>query len=298
MSGGVRSSPGHSQPPPSNPVVPPIRRHLAFASTKPPFHPSDYRRFTPSYVTNNDSSSLCGIVDREEDAVVLRSPLQLKAFLILAQTISACSTSARKQDDLRRLATRSARWTARVPNLSNQTARDNISSPSDVQHLEGASNGLRAIVATSLSFVSSRFISLVVHSTLLEVKKSIARIDNLILEFGGGGGAGGAHGGGYGGGEGGGAGGGYGGGGAGGHGGGGGGGKGGGGGGGSGAGGAHGGGYGAGGGAGEGYGGGSGAGGHGGGGGGGGGSGGGGGYAAAGSGHGGGAGSGEGGGGY
>ncbi|CAG7880636.1 unnamed protein product [Brassica rapa] len=72
MSGGVRPSPGHSQPPPSssNPVVPPIRRHLAFASTKPPFHPSDYRRFTPSY----DSSSLCGIVDREEDAVVLRSP--------------------------------------------------------------------------------------------------------------------------------------------------------------------------------------------------------------------------------
>ncbi|KAF3560164.1 hypothetical protein F2Q69_00014315 [Brassica cretica] len=47
--------------------------------------------------------------------------LQLKAFLILAQTISACSTSARKQGDLRQLATRSARW----------TARDNISSRSD-----------------------------------------------------------------------------------------------------------------------------------------------------------------------
>ncbi|KAF2546465.1 hypothetical protein F2Q70_00022833 [Brassica cretica] len=57
--------------------------------------------------------------------------LQLKAFLILAQTISACSTPARKQDDLRQLATRSARWTARVPDLSNQTARENISSRSD-----------------------------------------------------------------------------------------------------------------------------------------------------------------------
>uniref|UniRef100_A0A0D3ADY1 Uncharacterized protein n=1 Tax=Brassica oleracea var. oleracea TaxID=109376 RepID=A0A0D3ADY1_BRAOL len=55
----------------------------------------------------------------------------LKAFLILAQTISACSTSARKQDDLRQLATRSTRWTSRVPDLSNQTARDNISSRSD-----------------------------------------------------------------------------------------------------------------------------------------------------------------------
>ncbi|KAF3508830.1 hypothetical protein F2Q69_00008634 [Brassica cretica] len=57
--------------------------------------------------------------------------LQLKAFLILAQTISTCSTSARKQDDLRQLATRSARWTARVPDPSNQTAHDNISSRSD-----------------------------------------------------------------------------------------------------------------------------------------------------------------------
>uniref|UniRef100_A0A0D3DS05 Uncharacterized protein n=1 Tax=Brassica oleracea var. oleracea TaxID=109376 RepID=A0A0D3DS05_BRAOL len=70
--------------------------------------------------------------------------LQLKAFLILAQKISACPTSARKQDNLRQLATRSARWTARgqlatrsarwtvrVPDLSNLTARDNISSRSD-----------------------------------------------------------------------------------------------------------------------------------------------------------------------
>ncbi|KAF2573942.1 hypothetical protein F2Q70_00004980 [Brassica cretica] len=67
--------------------------------------------------------------------------LQLKAFLILAQTISACSTSARKQDDLRQLATRSARWTAHVPDLSSQTARDNINSRSDkfqlVVHLFG-----------------------------------------------------------------------------------------------------------------------------------------------------------------
>ncbi|KAL1219014.1 Transcription factor E2FA [Cardamine amara subsp. amara] len=91
MSGVVRSSPGSSQPPPppphhppsspapaiSAPVVPPIRRHLAFASTKPPFHPSDdYHRFTPSSLTNNDRSLVngCGVVDREEDAVVVRSP--------------------------------------------------------------------------------------------------------------------------------------------------------------------------------------------------------------------------------
>ncbi|KAF3596096.1 hypothetical protein DY000_02020065 [Brassica cretica] len=57
--------------------------------------------------------------------------------------ISACSTSAHKQDDLRQLATRSGRWTARVPDLSNQTARDNIISRSDqfqlAVHLFGAS---------------------------------------------------------------------------------------------------------------------------------------------------------------
>ncbi|XP_013734331.2 transcription factor E2FA [Brassica napus] len=92
MSGGVRSSPGHSQPPPSstNPVVPPIRRHLAFASTKPPFHPSDYRRFTPSY----DSSSLCAIVDREEDAVVLRSPSRKrKSMMDVVTTTTTTSNS-------------------------------------------------------------------------------------------------------------------------------------------------------------------------------------------------------------
>ncbi|KAF8108994.1 hypothetical protein N665_0104s0300 [Sinapis alba] len=88
MSGGARSSPKPSQPPPplhppsspspssSVPVVPPIRRHLAFASTKPPFNPSDYHRFTPSHLTNNDKSlvNLCELVDREDDAVVHRSP--------------------------------------------------------------------------------------------------------------------------------------------------------------------------------------------------------------------------------
>ncbi|KAG7573776.1 E2F/DP family winged-helix DNA-binding domain [Arabidopsis suecica] len=92
MSGLVRSSPGSSHPPPppphhppsspvpvtSTPVVPPIRRHLAFASTKPPFHPSDdYHRFNPSSLTNKNDRSFvnaCGVVDREEDAVVVRSP--------------------------------------------------------------------------------------------------------------------------------------------------------------------------------------------------------------------------------
>ncbi|KAF3487476.1 hypothetical protein F2Q69_00055444 [Brassica cretica] len=41
------------------------------------------------------------------------------------------SQTRRSQTARGQLATRSARWTARVPDLSNQTARDNISSRSD-----------------------------------------------------------------------------------------------------------------------------------------------------------------------
>ncbi|MFQ6656173.1 hypothetical protein Gotur_026394 [Gossypium turneri] len=54
------------------PVVPPIRRHLAFDSTKPPFvHPDDYHRFS--------SINSRGIVaDQEVEAIVVRSPVSSK----------------------------------------------------------------------------------------------------------------------------------------------------------------------------------------------------------------------------
>ncbi|PPD74122.1 hypothetical protein GOBAR_DD28944 [Gossypium barbadense] len=53
------------------PVVTPIRRHLAFDSTKPPFvHPDDYHRFS--------SSNSRGIVaDQEVGAIVVRSPIKV-----------------------------------------------------------------------------------------------------------------------------------------------------------------------------------------------------------------------------
>ncbi|XP_010520690.1 PREDICTED: transcription factor E2FA isoform X2 [Tarenaya hassleriana] len=91
MSGDARSS-SLAAPPPSPapaqyatsssatsaPVVPPIRRNLAFASTKPPFHPPDhYHRFAPSASNTSDSSVVvngCRIADQEEDAIVVRSP--------------------------------------------------------------------------------------------------------------------------------------------------------------------------------------------------------------------------------
>ncbi|EEF32209.1 E2F4,5, putative [Ricinus communis] len=56
-------------PAPAGPILPPLRRHLAFATMKPPFvPPDDYHRFTPSSSTNNRAA------DREAEGIVLRSP--------------------------------------------------------------------------------------------------------------------------------------------------------------------------------------------------------------------------------
>ncbi|OMO82525.1 hypothetical protein CCACVL1_11927 [Corchorus capsularis] len=96
MSGGAgataRPTPPHPPPHPAaaSPqvptgpsIVPPIRRHLAFASTKPPFvHPDDYHRFSLNNGTNNNnltSATDTRVVsaDQEVEAIVVRSP-QLK----------------------------------------------------------------------------------------------------------------------------------------------------------------------------------------------------------------------------
>ncbi|XWS56051.1 hypothetical protein CRYUN_Cryun09bG0053500 [Craigia yunnanensis] len=91
MSGGARASarPTPSYPPPSpaaasvatSPgpsIVPPIRRHLAFASTKPPsVHPDDYHRFSSTNSNNNltTANNACRIIaDHEVEAIVVRSP--------------------------------------------------------------------------------------------------------------------------------------------------------------------------------------------------------------------------------
>ncbi|KAF3589356.1 hypothetical protein F2Q69_00031207 [Brassica cretica] len=98
--------------------------------------------------------------------------LQLKAFLILAQAISACSTSARKQDDLRQLV-------------------DSSRPDQHVGQLAFPNSAIRQLATTSARVPissSSRFISLVVHSTLLEVKfttvgflsESVERKDKLL----------------------------------------------------------------------------------------------------------------------
>ncbi|XP_022744715.1 transcription factor E2FA-like isoform X2 [Durio zibethinus] len=94
MSGGARASarPTPPYPPPSpaaasapvSPgpsIVPPIRRHLAFASTKPPFvHPNDYHRFSSNNSNNNLTTANIArgiIADQEVEAIVVKSP-QLK----------------------------------------------------------------------------------------------------------------------------------------------------------------------------------------------------------------------------
>ncbi|CAI0391343.1 unnamed protein product [Linum tenue] len=82
MSGGA---PASSHPPPpsagaapapsSAPILPPLRRHLAFVSMKPPFMaPDDYHRFTSPAAPSK-------VADREAEAIVVRSPLKRKIRL-------------------------------------------------------------------------------------------------------------------------------------------------------------------------------------------------------------------------
>lgn len=71
MSGGVGASNRQASPSPEASSVqnrPPLKRHLAFASTKPPFvPPDDYHSFSAS-----DSRRAA---DQEAEAVVVRSPV-------------------------------------------------------------------------------------------------------------------------------------------------------------------------------------------------------------------------------
>ncbi|CAK7341981.1 unnamed protein product [Dovyalis caffra] len=72
MSGGAKASTRPaSAAPPSGPILPPLTRHLAFATMKPPFvPPDDYHRFS------SPSTSRVA-ADRDAEAIVVRS-LQLK----------------------------------------------------------------------------------------------------------------------------------------------------------------------------------------------------------------------------
>ncbi|XP_050229888.1 transcription factor E2FA [Mercurialis annua] len=72
------STPPSHNPPPAVPILPPLRRHLAFATMKPPFvPPNDYHRFTPASSSGNNYNSN-GIADREAEGIVVRSPPLLK----------------------------------------------------------------------------------------------------------------------------------------------------------------------------------------------------------------------------
>lgn len=97
MSGGARASarptppyPPHSpavaasaQPSSGPSIVPPIRRHLAFASTKPPFvHPDDYHRFSSDSNLTAANNARGIISDQEVEAIVVRSPVSSFFFFL------------------------------------------------------------------------------------------------------------------------------------------------------------------------------------------------------------------------
>ena len=78
MSGGAKAS---TRPvataAPSGPILPPLARHLAFATMKPPFlPPDDYHRFS------SPSTSRVA-ADRDAEAIVVRSPVRFSLSVLL-----------------------------------------------------------------------------------------------------------------------------------------------------------------------------------------------------------------------
>lgn len=93
MSGNARA-PDRPTPPPPMPsgggqILPPLRRHLAFTSTKPPFlPPDDYHRF---------SGDAHRAADQEAEAIVVRSPVShvnlvpINLYVYIACFVGQCS---------------------------------------------------------------------------------------------------------------------------------------------------------------------------------------------------------------
>ncbi|GLT90086.1 hypothetical protein SLE2022_080380 [Rubroshorea leprosula] len=155
MSGGTRAS-ARSSPPQPQPsaaaagsVVPPIRRHLAFASMKPPFVPPyNYHRFSGSSTNDNNTSytnkkivnDSHEVTDREADAIVVR-PAHLKR-----------KSSASKNE------VESSQWTASpgFSNLSNSPCQTPLSSKGGrTNNRSKASKGYGATPQTPVSNAGS-----------------------------------------------------------------------------------------------------------------------------------------------
>ncbi|GKV31897.1 hypothetical protein SLEP1_g40554 [Rubroshorea leprosula] len=152
MSGGTRASarPSPPQPPPSTaaaePVVPPIRRHLAFATMKPPLvQPDNYHRFSSSGTndntnyTNNNVNNVSEVADREADAIVVR-PAQLKRK----------STTNKSEVE-------SSQWIAspRVTSLSNSPLQTPVSKGGRTNNRSKATKGNRSTPQTPVSNAGS-----------------------------------------------------------------------------------------------------------------------------------------------
>jgi len=78
MSGGAKAStrPAATAPP-SGSIFPPLARHVAFATMKPPFlPPDDYHRFS------SPSTSRVA-ADRDAEAIVVRSPVRFSFSVLL-----------------------------------------------------------------------------------------------------------------------------------------------------------------------------------------------------------------------
>ncbi|KAB2045296.1 hypothetical protein ES319_D01G150900v1 [Gossypium barbadense] len=202
MSGVARASacPTSPQPPPSMTavsapapsapsIVPPKRRHLAFASMKPPFvHPDDYHRFSSNNSNNNltTGNNTRGIIaDQEVEAIVVRSP-----------KLKRKSTTVNKEVE-------SSQWTTspRVTSTANSPFQTPVSAKGGrINNRSKASKANKSALQTpvsnasspapltpagscrydsSLGFLTKKFINLIKHAEdgILDLNKAAETLE-------------------------------------------------------------------------------------------------------------------------
>ncbi|KAK8651268.1 hypothetical protein V6N13_140876 [Hibiscus sabdariffa] len=194
----ARSTPPHPPPPtaavsapaPSGPsVVPPIRRHLAFASTKPPFfHPDDYHRFSSNNSDNNltTSGNTRGIIaDQEVEAIVVRSiPLKRKSTVENKEVepsqwanspgvTSICSSPFQSPVSVKGGRINSRSKASKANKSTPQTPVAHASSPSPLTPAGSCRYD------NSLGFLTKKFINLIKHAEdgILDLNKAAETLE-------------------------------------------------------------------------------------------------------------------------
>ncbi|XP_021892443.1 transcription factor E2FA [Carica papaya] len=196
MSSGARAS-SRPHPPPHPPsssaapaaatVVPPIRRHLAFASTKPPFvPPNDYHRFSPSPASNNNnicSMNTRRVVDREADAVVFRSPQIKRKTATSENEVEASGCASPGLTNISNSPFKTPVATKGRANNRSRASKSNRSAPQTPVSNAGSPAPLTPAGScrydSSLGLLTKKFINLVKHAEdgILDLNKAAETLE-------------------------------------------------------------------------------------------------------------------------